>query len=435
MPEVTGSSPVGSTITFLILSFALSLPAHGAPVIRASLGWQGIPVMDAVNPLYISVSNPDPVPLRAELVVSQRTGSPWRGWARLSMALDVLLTPGGRASYLLPWPVGPGARTLSLALRRGGETIAAEEIALGRAAEGLHGYLGPPPAAPAYPPVPISPLDLSDPVLLSPFRALSYKRGSLPAAAREAVAAWEAYLSERGWAFPPRTALAEALGEVPLAPRPLGAVAAGSALYLILLGFALGRCARTGDPRPYLALLVAALAAAGALSGFVIRGERVVEVRWELRDAAAPRFALVLAAVATQEVAGWSLPGVWFELLPDEEGGWAGKDVVVELGPGGGGTSFAVVPGDARIFWALEPRDPAPRGERYLVEGGGIRGPDGRLCPREGFIRATPRGLRPLLGWLLDRLSPGDALWIRAEREVARGYARHRYAVYIERGS
>ena len=434
MPEVTGSSPVGSTIRFLLSALIVSIAAHGSPSIRASLGWQGIPVVGAVNPLYVHITNADPTPLRGELQVSQRVGFPWRGWARVSLELEVLLPPGGKAAYLLPWPLAPGSRGISLRLRRGEEVLVEEEAPIPRMAGGLHGYLGPPPAAPAFPPVPLNTPDVSDPLLLSPFRALSYMPEILPAAAREAVKAWEAYLADRGRSFPPRAVLAEALGEIPLASRPLGAVAAGMTLYLVALGFALARYARTGDPRPCLAVLLVAAAASGAFSGLFMQGERAVEARWDLRDAAAPRFALVFAAVATQETTEWSLPGIRFELLPDVEGGWAGKDVIWRAGPEAA-TAFTVASGGARIFWGLEPRDPAPEGERYLVEEGGIRGPDGRHLRPDGFIRGAPRGLRPLLRWLLGRVSPGDALWIRAEKEVHGNYVRHRFAVYIERGT
>ncbi|NOX44369.1 MAG: hypothetical protein GXO72_01335, partial [Caldiserica bacterium] len=120
------------------------LPAHGAPTLRASLGWQGIPVVDAVNPLYVSIANPDPDPLRGELEASQRVGSPWRGWARVSMALEFLLPPGGKATYPLPWPLVSGARAISLRLRRGEEVLVEREVPVPRPADGLHGYLGPP---------------------------------------------------------------------------------------------------------------------------------------------------------------------------------------------------------------------------------------------------------------------------------------------------
>jgi hypothetical protein len=390
-------------------------------------------VMDAVNPLYVHVLNPDPFPLRATLEISQRVGSPWRGWSRLSLKLDLLLPPGGKVSYLLPWPLTLGTRRLTLRLRRGEVIVKEEAIPIPHPADGLHGYLGPPPAEAHFPAVPLTPIDISDPLLLSSFHALSYTPELLSPNSTEIIRAWEAYLSDRKENFPPREVLVEALGEIPLAPRPLGAVAVGSALYLIALGFALGKFARTGSPRPYLAVLFLAFTTSGTLSALFIRGERVVEVHWEIREAIAPHFALIFAGIATQEGTDWTLPGIRFELLPEAEGSWVGRDVNWWLGPGGDRTAFTVAPGKERIFWSLEPRELLPLGDRFQVGGDGeIQGLDGRRWSREGFLRAAPRGVRPLLRWLLERLSPGDAIWVQAKKEVHKRYARYHFSIYVQ---
>jgi len=399
------------------------------------LGWQGVPVDGAVNPLYVRIANPNPDVLRGTLTISQRIGSLWRGWAERTLELALVLPPRRSSTYLLPWPLHPGEHTLHLSLRNQAGALAEAELSLTTPMEGLAGYIGPPPGdLPPQPSIPLAPSQLSsDPLLLSPFRDLYLGGFSLPPELRETLPAWKSFLREPSpRSFLEREVFAKALGEIPLTRRPLGIIAAGTLLYLGALYFAVGRLCREGNWRIY--LVVSLIAMGGSLLGTAyIPGERAVEAWWEIRDVRAPAYSLYFVALATKEDVEWELPGFWIELLPTEESSWSGRDLTWVFAFGDKRSSLTIAPGRERILWTIAPRGKTPVEERFFVTLEGILTPDGRVLSRESFRRGLRRGLRPVVEKLLDYLSPGDAICLGYRREEGKAYVRHEFTVLLER--
>jgi len=393
-------------------------------------------VGEAVNPLYIRILNPEPYALQAELTVTQKIGSPWRGWAERILTLSLLLPPERTTAYVLPWPLRSGERYLHLSLWGEAGLLAETDLPLPTPAQGLVGYTGPPPSrASPFPAIPFTPTQLPrDPLFLSSFRALHLGEEPLAPELQGAARTWEAFFGPEGLLrHIERKSLAKALGEIPLSPRPLGLVAAGTLVYLGLLYVTVGRLAREGDWRPYLALFLVATGASIAATRF-IRGERVVEVRWEIEDSRAPGYVLQFAALAAKEEVTWELPGLWVEMLPTEEGGWSGRNLTWRFSSGEKRTSLSVAPDEKRILWTASTyTGTAKRWERYAVLPEGIRTPDGRIVDRTSLRRQLDRGMRPVVDALLAQLAPGDSFWLEHRREEGKNFVRHRFEVFLER--
>ena len=71
---------------------------------KVEVGWGGQAVVSAVNPLWLSISNPSPSPFSGEVRISGKIGSPWRGEAFYALRLPVFLAPTGAPNSSFPGP-------------------------------------------------------------------------------------------------------------------------------------------------------------------------------------------------------------------------------------------------------------------------------------------------------------------------------------------
>ncbi|MFN3347233.1 MAG: hypothetical protein ACK42E_05455, partial [Candidatus Bipolaricaulaceae bacterium] len=160
--------------------------------IELVLGWAGRPVLEAVNPLWVTLTNPQPTPLVGELRLTMEFGSPWRGMGTYSATLPVAVAGLGKTRLLLPWPVQVGSSRLRAAVFAEGKNLGERELVFTPELEPLRAGLGPPaPSLDLF----LSPAELPpDPLLLSPFSEL---RPLLPLSgwAEEVVRAWASFLS------------------------------------------------------------------------------------------------------------------------------------------------------------------------------------------------------------------------------------------------
>lgn len=223
------------------LVMVLAVPVLGQVELQATLGWGGVPVLERVNPLWVTVANLGAGPIAGTLVVEAEIGSPWRGVARRALRAPVLLPPGGQATLLFPWPLRRGTRALRLHLATPEGTAGSTMLPLSPAMEPLTGTVGE--AGPGYP---LTPADLTDPLLLHPFGDLLV-RAPLSPPQRAVVRAWAAYLGgelagpspPETWPWPDRDGLSRAFARLHLPRPPLAPLAIAVAVYLLGIGFLL----------------------------------------------------------------------------------------------------------------------------------------------------------------------------------------------------
>lgn len=396
----------------LLFVLALALPALGGVNIEATLGWGGVPVLGRVNPLWVTVDNPSGTPVVGVLEVDAEIGSPWRGRAERGLTAPVVLAPGGKTTFLFPWPLQRGTRELFVSLFSDSGSLAATSLPVAPAVAPLSGTVGEFGQG-----VLLSPADLDDPLLL---HALGEIGVSTPLAQEEraVLLAWAAFLGGKlsglsslsPWPWPDREGLVRAFSRLDLPHPPLAPLAAGVAAYLLGIGFFLPPAARGRFRLPGLFLCLAlGLSLFCPLLYDTVSG--VISCRWSLFDGNVPGFHLEFVALTGMRDCEWRWDGVWVELLPVEEGSWAGRYLRWEWEEGGVVTVVPVRPGTVRVLWRLATGEPGG-GEAFRWEGELVRLRDGRKGELATLVSPA---FQPLWEAIYPRLSPGARLRARAE--------------------
>lgn len=323
--------------------------------VELELGWAGRPVLGAVNPLWVTISNPAPSLVSGELRLFGRFGSPWRGEASYTLVLPFSVGPFAKTKMLLPWPVQVGSFFLVATAFSGDEKVGEKELRFSPESGPLRAGIGPP----------IEPLDFffspaelpSDPFLLSPFSELHLFS---PFAVKEdVIRAWRAFLSPEGIRVDAEAFRATLAKLRP--PSPLWwALAPGLFLYLLGLSLALPRLSRGRA-----ALFFSFVGFFLVLSTFyVVYREGIVEERAVLVGIEKPGFTwfrLEALGLVSWRREGRVVPGWWAEVLPARE--WAGRDLVWRFSEGEWQTALHLEPGVPRILLRLSQEGWKERGE------------------------------------------------------------------------
>lgn len=408
--------PWGGMVLGMALLWGLMFagPALGQVALEATLGWGGIPVLDRVNPLWITVANLRGELWTGELRVTGEVGTPWRGEARHSFSAPLAIPPGGQARFLLPWEIVRGTRELFLtAVSREGEEVASLRLPVQAALTPLEGSVGPGPGIPLYPE------DLTDPVLLHPFGRIAVAPGiRLGEEEWGVLEDWARCLGGElvaegrrnpslGWL--PREALEGMLLQSRLPSPPLGPLVGALVFYLVGAGFSLGGLSRgRWAPLGLFFGLSAALAlfcpvfykpATGTIS-------LNISLIWESGVRLCPEF----LALASPEARPWQGEGWWWELLPTAPGSWQGRDLHWSWGPQGPQTTLHLRPGEVRVLWRLNAPLTFPGQQVYRFRllprrGWLLRLPDGKEAPAQNLL---PPLLLPLWEYLQATLLPGE---------------------------
>ena len=321
--------------------------------LELALGWAGRPVLEAVNPLWVTLTNPAPTLVTGELRLAMEFGSPWRGRSTYAATVPVAVGGFGKVRLLLPWPVQLGSAVLRAVVVAEGKTLGQQELRFTPELEPLRAGIGPP--LPAVDLV-LSPAELpADPLLLSPFSELQV---FLPVSGRaaEVVRAWRTF-----WGGEVRVdaeELRKHLAGLRPPPPQWAFLLPGLFLYVLVLvvvfpGLAHGRPQLT----------------AAALLSFLI-----LAVFYSLSREASPKSYHVLIRVERPGFTGFSLElcgimpwlrqearleGWWVELLPPA--GWEGRDLHWRFNGETWETLVHLEPGLPRVFLRLSP-EPAPSG-------------------------------------------------------------------------
>ena len=412
------------------LVMVLSLSCLGQVRMEATLGWGGVPVLERVNPLWVTVVNPGAGPLAGTLTVEAEIGSPWRGVARRALRVPVLLPPGGRGAFTFPWPLRRGTRELRLRLTTPAGTVGDAVLPISPAMEPLSGTVGG--EGPGYP---LAPGDITDPLLLHPFGELRVE-APLGPDQEAALLAWAVYLGGRltglpapaAWPWPEPDGLSRAFVRLPLPRPPLAPLAISVAAYLLGIGFFLPPAAR-GRPRPALIATGVSLCLALFSQVFYKPLSGSISCIYEFSDSTASGFYLEFSCL-TGTGAEWEGEGWWVELLPLTEAGWAGRDLRWEWGEGGVRTVVPVRPGEIRILWRLAPGGPAA-GETYRWEGELVRVRDGR---RGDYTSLISPALEPLWEAIYPQLFPGEELTAAVVQSRPAGGVEWRLSLEVRRG-
>ncbi len=317
--------------------------------VELELGWAGRPVLGAVNPLWVTLSNPGPTLLSGELRLLGGFGSPWRGESTYTLVLPFSIGPFAKTKILLPWPVQVGSFSLKATAFSGTERLGEKELRFSPEPGPLRAGIGPPsePVDVAFTPAELP----SDPLLLSPFSEL---HALLPLNVKEEVVrAWRAFLSKEGMRVEAE-AFRGGLAKL-RPPSPLWwALAPGLFLYLLGLSLALPRLSRN-RPIPLLALLGLFLVLSGfyAVLGKDVVHERIVFVRIE--KPGFTRFCMELLGIVSWRREGKVVRGWWVELLPPRE--WAGRDLVWRFVEGEWHTELRLEPGVPRLLLRLSQKE------------------------------------------------------------------------------
>lgn len=321
---------------------------------KVEVGWGRKVVVSAVNPLWLSVSNPNPSPFSGEVRISGKIGSPWRGEAFYALRLPVFLAPYGRAQFLVPWPVELGMASVSVAVFSAGEEVSSKEVELFLTPSRLHGAIGPPfeSAEILLPPAEVP----EDPLLLWPFSRLDFSR--FPQDIPDAIKAWSVFLGgESAWEPPFRLGMRaelfrQSLQNLRPSPPLWPALIPGIILYLFALGPVLGGFSRgrTG----YFLIFVAVFSSFALFYSAFREGQLDVSLRLiSVQSAIVRRFCLEVWGGVSWRGEEVELPGFWVEALPER--GWEGLDLRWDYGPEGWKTNFSLLPGRPRVLLRLAP--------------------------------------------------------------------------------
>lgn len=383
-------------MTLLAALLALLVGVGGGAQVQlaAELGWQGIPVAGAVNPLWVAVENRSPSVLSGTLRVAGDAGSGWRGRVAQALQAPLLLPPGGRARLLFPWPVEVGGEPLRMGVEAEGRELAWISLPVRAALEKPLALVGIGGDLPGGPAAFLAPEDVpADPILLDPFWAVRVS-APLPERAREALRAWAAFgggVVEGAGAPPPLPPL----GEEPLRAllrdrarqeRPTLLLLALSAAYLALLGYALAALGR-GRPAPAAGLVAPFLAFALFYPVLVESPPLVTALQISISEESVVGFGLETLALVARRGGVVALPGHWVERRQ------AGLENVYseirwEWGKEGVRTLVRMNPGKTLILYRY--------GEAWTGEGG------------------VPLGVGPVAGLLGPLLEQGGR-WVVAE--------------------
>ncbi len=404
-------------MTFLAALLPLLVGVGGWAQVQltAELGWQGIPVARAVNPLWVTVENRSPSVLSGTLRAVGEAGSGWRGRVTQGLRALLLLPPGGRARLLFPWPVEVGGEPLRISVEAEGRELVRISLPVRAALEKPLALVGVGGDLPGGPAAFLAPEDFpADPILLDPFRAVRVAV-PLPARARETLRAWAAFGggAVEGVLAPPSL---PPLGEEPLRAllrdrarqeRPTLLLLALSAAYLALLGYALAALGR-GRPAPAAGLLAPFLAFSLFYPVLFESPPLVTAVQISVNDESVVGFGLDTLAIVARRGGIVALPGHWVER---RQAGLENvySEILWEWGREGTQTLVRMNPGKTLILYRY--------GEPWAGEGGVPLG-----------VGPVAEALGPLLGqggrWVVaeaHRRERGEAWWVYRVRGVGDG--------------
>ncbi|MBC7221083.1 hypothetical protein H5T55_06415 [Candidatus Bipolaricaulota bacterium] len=386
--------------------------ATAAPIrLGGEVGWEGLAVVGEVNPLWVTVENGASVPLTGTLVAVQRVGSGWRGQATQRLEAPLVLAPGGRARFAFPWPVEAGSEPVTILVERDGVELARATIPLRPTVEKpvaivgtWGGELGPGPV------VFLAPEELpDDPLLLSALSRVRIAPGATASARPEAaLRAWAAYgggkvdgLPVAATASSPSDAdLRAALRLHAPRPPPVGALLGGTALYLLLLGFALPPLSRRGGAPRVALLLTLSLAFSLIYPVLYESPQTVTFVQYSLTGSSDIWFCLDTLVIVPRRGGVWEVAGWWVERVP------AGGERVVAAAEwcwGGEGprTRVSLGAGQAAVLWRYGPAW-GEGGEEVGVGSDGGGEVDAGFAPLLAAIRAA-EGDRLFVDWAEER--------------------------------
>lgn len=338
----------------MILFAFLLVAMGGAGVeVRVEVGWAGRAVVSVVNPVWVSLSNPDPSLFSGELRLSGKIGSPWRGEAQRTLLFPVLLAPGGHTRLVLPWPVELGSTTLKVEVCSGERVVFSKEIQLYLELGRLTGAVGPP-MGPVE--ILLSPADLPlDPLLLWPFSQLELAL-EISDQARAVLQAWSMFLGGKSSVPSPWGVLlqGESFRQALQAYRPSpplwSALVPGLFVYLVILGFVLSRYSR-GDVRVLLVFIGVSLSFALIYGLSRDESSGSCYIKADMVSQGFTEFCLELWGGLSWREEMQELPGFWVELLPER--GWEGLDLHWVYSQDGWETKVTLAPGRPRLFFRL----------------------------------------------------------------------------------
>lgn len=321
-----------------------------------ALGWAGRPVLDAVNPLWVTLTNTEPTVISGELRVSGTFGSPWRGQARYTAIIPFSLGAFSKARFLLPWPVQVGTFAVTAAVYVGAQKIAEKEVRFSPEPGPMRAGIGPPSEPVDFF---LSPAELPpDPLFLSPCADLLIFS---PLSANEAdvVRAWQTFFGKEGIRLEPEAIRARLTALRPPSPR-WWAIVPGLFVYLLAMNFALPRLSR-GRP----GLVLFSLALFLVLSGFYAvfhespahHGAVYISVGKPGFTSFYTEFLGLMPWVAEKR----ALEGWWVEVLPQKE--WQGRDLTWRFSDGEWFTEINLAPAVPRIFFRVTQKRTANIGE------------------------------------------------------------------------
>ena len=333
----------------ILLLILLAFPGFSLEI-GLELGWAGRPVLDAVNPLWVTLSNPDPAVVRGELRVTMEFGSAWRGIGTYTAALPFVVGGFAKTRLLLPWPVRAGSVLVRAAAFAGKEKLGEGELRFTVEPGPLRAGIGPP-----LEPVDFlfSPAELpTEPLLLSPFSELHV---SLPlrASEKDAVQAWQVFLS--GEVGVEAEVLRDYLaGLRPASPRWI-ILLPGLFLYVLGLTLVLPRLAqgRPKLPAVFLAVFLA-FSLVYSVSQEPASTKSCVLIRIERPGFTS--FCLEVLGVAPWVSEEMVLDGWWVEFLPGR--GWQGRDLWWRLVGETWQTAVRLEPGVPRLFFRIAQEAP-----------------------------------------------------------------------------
>lgn len=319
--------------------------------IGLELGWAGRPVLDAVNPLWVTLSNPDPAVVRGELRMTMEFGSAWRGTGTYTAAVPFVVGGFSKARLLLPWPVRAGSFLVRAAAFAGKEKLGEGELRFTVELGPLRACIGPPPEPVDFL---LSPAELpAEPLLLSPFSELHV---SLPlrASEKDVVQAWQVFLSGEVVGVE-----AEVLRDYLAGLRPASSrwiiLLPGLFLYVLGLTLALPRLAQG---RPKFPGVLLAIFLAFSLVYSVSRESASTKscVLIKIERPGFTSFCLEVLGIAPWVSEEMVLDGWWVEFLPGRE--WQGRDLLWRFVGEAWQTAVRLEPGVPRLLFRITQEAP-----------------------------------------------------------------------------